>query len=109
MLVTADRSAVYLRIGLVWLLMLALAAAALLVAWLLARRQARRLVSPLQALTTVAERLGGGDFTVRTQAVGIAEIDSVNESVNRTAAGWVTWSTANGHSRPTPPTSCGPR
>jgi len=84
-LVTTERSAVYLRIGLVWLLMIALAAAALVVAWLLARRQARRLVSPLQALTTVAERLGGGDFTVRTQAVGITEIDSVNESVNRTA------------------------
>jgi signal transduction histidine kinase len=84
-LVTAERSTVYLRIALVWLLMLALAAAALLVAWLLARRQARRLVNPLQALTTVAERLGRGDFTVRTQAVGISEIDSVNESVNRTA------------------------
>ena len=39
----------------------------------------------MQALSTVAERLGGGDFTVRTQAVGITEIDSVNESVNRTA------------------------
>ncbi len=85
-LVTASRSDVYLRIGLIWLLMLALALAALLVAWVLARRQARRLVSPLQALSTVAERLGGGDFTVRTAAVGIAEIDSVNESVNRTAA-----------------------
>jgi signal transduction histidine kinase len=84
-LVTAGRSAVYLRVGLIWLLMLALAGAALLVAWLLARRQARRLVSPLQALSVVAERLGGGDFSVRTQAVGITEIDSVNESVNRTA------------------------
>ena len=84
-LVTTGRSAVFLRIGLIWLLMLALAGAALLLAWLLARRQARRLVDPLQALSAVAERLGGGDFTVRTQAVGIAEIDSVNESVNRTA------------------------
>jgi signal transduction histidine kinase len=84
-LVTTERSAVYLRIGLVWSLMLALAGAALLVAWLLARRQARRLVDPLQALSTVAERLGSGDFTVRTQAAGITEIDSVNESVNRTA------------------------
>ena len=90
-LVTAGRSAVYLRIGLAWPLMLALAGAALLVApWLLGRRQASRLVSPPRALPTVAERLGGGDFTVRTRAVGSAEIDSVNESVNRTAKRLVT-------------------
>jgi signal transduction histidine kinase len=67
------------------MLMLLLASAALLLAWLLAERQARRLVRPLQALSVVAERLGGGDFSVRTEAVGIAEIDSVNDSVNRTA------------------------
>lgn len=84
-LVTIGRSAVFLRIGLIWLLMLMLAGAALLLAWLLAKRQARRLVRPLQALSVVAERLGGGDFTVRTEAAGIAEIDSVNDSVNRTA------------------------
>ncbi len=84
-LITAEPSAVYLRIALIWSLMLALAAAALLVAWLLARRQAHRLVTPLQALSTVAERLGSGDFTVRTAPVGITEIDSVNASVNRTA------------------------
>jgi signal transduction histidine kinase len=84
-LVTSGRSAVVLRIGLIWLLMLMLAGAALLLAWLLANRQARRLVRPLEALSVVAERLGGGDFSVRTEAVGIAEIDSVNDSVNRTA------------------------
>lgn len=85
-LVSADRAAVWLRIGLVWLLMLVLAVAALLVAWLVTRRQTGRLVAPLQALTVAAERLGGGDFSVRTAPVGIAEIDSVNDSVNRTAA-----------------------
>lgn len=84
-LVTAGRAGVYLRIGLIWLVMLALAGAALLLAWLLARRQATRLVDPLRALSTRAERLGGGDFTVRTRPVGITEIDSVNESLNRTA------------------------
>ena len=84
-LVTAGRSVVFLRIGLIWFLMLMLAGAALLLAWLLARRQAGKLVLPLQALSVVAERLGGGDFSVRTEAVGIAEIDSVNDSVNRTA------------------------
>jgi signal transduction histidine kinase len=84
-LVTVGRSVVFLRIGLIWLLMLLLAAAALLLAWMLAKRQASRLVRPLQALSVTAERLGGGDFSVRTESVGIAEIDSVNESVNRTA------------------------
>jgi signal transduction histidine kinase len=84
-LVTTGRSAVFLRVGLIWLLMLLLASVALLIAWLLARRQASRLVRPLQALSVVAERLGGGDFSVRTDVVGIAEIDSVSDSVNRTA------------------------
>ena len=84
-LASNGRYAVFVGIGLIWLLMLALACAALLVAWLLARRQARRLVEPLQALSAVAERLGAGDFSVRTRTVGIAEIDSVNHSVDRTA------------------------
>ncbi len=84
-LVTIGRSAVFLRVGLIWLLMLLLASGALMIAWLLARHQASRLVRPLQALSVVAERLGGGDFSVHTEAVGIAEIDSVNESLNRTA------------------------
>jgi signal transduction histidine kinase len=84
-LVTTGRSAVVVRIGLIWLLMLMLAGAAVLLAWLLANRQARRLVRPLEVLSVVAERLGGGDFSVHTEAVGIAEIDSVNDSVNRTA------------------------
>ncbi|MEP6979291.1 MAG: HAMP domain-containing sensor histidine kinase [Nakamurella sp.] len=84
-LATSSRSAVYAEIGGVWLGMLALAATALLIAWLLARRQAGLLVRPLRSLSEVAERLGGGDFSVRTQPAGITEIDSLTESVNRTA------------------------
>ncbi len=84
-LATVATSTVYVKIGVVWLAMLALAGAALGIAWLLARRQAANLVRPLQMLSTVAERLGGGDFTVRADPAGIAEIDSVTDSVNRTA------------------------
>lgn len=82
---TAARSTVYVRIGLVWLVMLALAGAALGLAWLLARRQARNLVHPLRMLSTVTERLGGGDFTARGNPTGVQEIDAVTESVNHTA------------------------
>ena len=84
-LVTAGHAQVYRRIGEAWLAMFALAAAAVAAAWLLARRQVRRLTGPLDALTLAAERLGAGDFSVRTHPAGIAEIDSVNASLNRTA------------------------
>lgn len=77
---------VYLRIALTWLAMTGLAAMAVTIAWLLARRQARRLIAPLQDLSRAAERLGTGDFGVRAQQAGITEIDLVGESVNRTAA-----------------------
>ncbi len=76
---------VFTRIGITWASMLALAALALALTWLLGRRQADKLTQPLKTLAAAAERLGGGDFTVHTSPVGIAEIDSVNRSINRTA------------------------
>src|ERR1700712_1412710 len=72
-------------VALTWSAMAALALVALVVSWLLGRRQARLLTLPLEDLADVAERLGGGGFAVRTTAVGITEIDSVNRSINRTA------------------------
>ncbi len=68
-----------------WAAMAALAVVALMVSWALGRRQARLLTRPLEDLAAAAERLGEGDFGVRTTAVGITEIDSVNRSINRTA------------------------
>jgi len=84
-LVTADRGQVYRRIAQSWLAMLGLALAAVAISWLVARRQALRLARPLEELCRSAERLGGGDFSVRTRTAGIAEIDTLNASLDRTA------------------------
>lgn len=73
------------RVAIVWGGMLGLAAVSLMGTWLVTRRQAKSLAAPLGVLAVAAERLGDGDFSVFTTPVGIAEIDSVNESVNRTA------------------------
>ncbi len=72
-------------VAVTWAAMCVLALIALTVSWLLGRRQARVLTRPLEDLARVAERLGEGDFSVHTSAVGITEIDSVNRSINRTA------------------------
>ncbi len=84
-LVSVDRGQVYATIVRTWLGMVALAAVAVAVTWLLARRQARRLAAPLELLAGRAERLGDGDFSVRTTAAGIAEIDTVSSALDRTA------------------------
>lgn len=85
-LVTVDRGQVYARVAQTWAAMLALAAGAVAVTWLVARRQARRLAVPLERLAGTAERLGDGDFTVRAAPTGIAEIARVSSSLDRTAA-----------------------
>ena len=85
-LATESDAFVSTPIAVTWSAMAALAFVALVVSWLLGRRQARVLARPLEDLARVAERLGDGDFSVRTVAVGMTEIDSVNRSINRTAA-----------------------
>jgi signal transduction histidine kinase len=76
---------VYRRIGLTWLGMLGLAVLAVGATWLIARRMAARLATPLEDLSGVAQQLGQGDFTVRTRRAGIPEIDSVGAALDTTA------------------------
>ncbi|WP_116199072.1 sensor histidine kinase [Amycolatopsis circi] len=80
------RTELYQRTAAVWAAMAGLAAVALLSAYLVARRQSRRLARPLETLSATAARLGDGDLTARTGRSGIAEIDSVGETLDATAA-----------------------
>ncbi len=84
-LVTEQRSAALGEVGLVWGAMAGLAAAAVVVTWLVARGQARRLARPLEDLEESARRLGDGDFSVRTRRGGIEEIDAVGAALDTTA------------------------
>jgi signal transduction histidine kinase len=84
--VAAPRTQTVLRIGGVWLLMIALGAAAAAAVLLVARRQAARLARPLEQLARAARQLGDGDFSVRTRPSEIAEIDAVGTALGSTAA-----------------------
>jgi signal transduction histidine kinase len=76
---------VWLRIAGAWGVMLALGALAIGATWLMARRQARRLSAPLESLAGAAQRLGEGDFSVRTAPSGIPEIDAAGSALDVTA------------------------
>lgn len=79
-------SEIYPRIGLTWLAMLALGAAMVLIAWQLARWQARRLARPVEALAGSASRLADGDFSVSLGRSGIPEIDTAASALNNAAS-----------------------
>ncbi|MCU1687181.1 MAG: two-component sensor histidine kinase [Amycolatopsis sp.] len=82
---STPRTEVYRRTALTGLGMIGLAALAVGATWLVARRLAARLARPLEELSTAAERLGDGDFTVRAHRTGIAEIDQVAATLAATA------------------------
>jgi signal transduction histidine kinase len=68
-----------------WLLMAALALSAVALAGALAWWQSSRLVAPVEGMAALAARLGDGDFTVRLQASGVAEVDRTADALNHTA------------------------
>jgi signal transduction histidine kinase len=76
---------VWSQIAGAWGVMLALGAVAVAATWLLARRQARRLSAPLESLAGAAQRLGEGDFSIRTADSGIPEIDAAGSALDVTA------------------------
>ncbi|MFE3526926.1 ATP-binding protein [Streptomyces sp. NPDC059161] len=75
-------SAVRDRVLAVWGLLLAVAALALVVAVLVARRQARALAAPLEDLSRHCRAVTAGDLTARAAVGGIAEIDQVARTHN---------------------------
>jgi signal transduction histidine kinase len=68
---------VWTRAFLAWSLLAALAGAALMVAVLIARRQARLLTEPLEDLSGASERIAGGDLGARAEPGDIPEINRV--------------------------------
>ena len=83
--VATPSSTVLVHVVFIWAGMVGLAAAAVTVAWLVGRRQARRLARPLEDLQESALRLGDGDFSVRTRRGGVEEIDAVGAALDATA------------------------
>ncbi|SFJ31331.1 sensor histidine kinase [Amycolatopsis sacchari] len=79
------RYAAHLHTALLCSIILGLALVSVGVAWLLARRMARRLARPLEDLSGAAKVLGEGDFTVRAPMSGVPEIDSLGQSLGSAA------------------------
>ncbi|MEU5312648.1 HAMP domain-containing sensor histidine kinase [Streptomyces sp. NPDC021562] len=70
------------RVAVAWLLLLGVAALALTVAVLVARRQARVLAAPLEDLSRHCRAVTEGDLTARAARSGLAEIDQVARTHN---------------------------
>ncbi len=81
----SKKSELQLQVLGVWGAMAGLAVIAGGVSYVLAARQARRLADPLVRLEEAAEELGDGNFAVRAEPCGVAEIDRAGAALNRTA------------------------
>ncbi|WP_253208709.1 HAMP domain-containing sensor histidine kinase [Streptomyces niphimycinicus] len=73
---------VWRRIILAWLGLAGAALVALVTAVVVARRQARTLTAPLEALSAKAGAVADGDLTARAEGSAIAEIDQVARTQN---------------------------
>jgi signal transduction histidine kinase len=73
---------VWKRVLLAWLLLAAVAVGALLAAILVARRQARLISEPLEALSAASQRIAEGDLSARAELSAIPEIQSVAQTHN---------------------------
>src|SRR5207244_3220467 len=69
-----------------WLITSAVAAGALVVAWLLARELARRLAEPVRRLGASAEQLGSGGVVLPHEPTGVAELDLLGETLATSSA-----------------------
>lgn len=82
---SAPASEVRSRVLRSWLLIAALAAVGIGLAYALAGRQARRLSRPLETVAEGSALLGEGDFSVRVPDAGVPEIDAIAHALNRSA------------------------
>lgn len=76
---------VWRRTAITWAAMVLAAAVAIAITFLAAWVLARRVNRPLEQFARTAQRLGDGDFDVRTATTGMTEIDDAGRSLNVTA------------------------
>jgi signal transduction histidine kinase len=69
------------RIHRAWLIMAIASLAALVIAWLVAAAQARRLARPISELVDAAERLGAGGVVLAHEKTGVTELDVLGEAL----------------------------
>ena len=68
------------------LILLLLGVAGLMMTWLLAQAESRRLGGPLALLVAAAERLGVGDFSVTAPRSGVPEYDALARALDASAS-----------------------
>jgi len=81
---STPRTEAWTRIVAAWLIMSVIAGATLLAVWLVARREAARLSSPLERLSDFAECIGQGRLDP-APSTGVSEIDEVGASLAEAA------------------------